>query len=252
MSRAFSGTSGQWNSESVSASRGRQPYVYTGNRWVKASSQNLSTIVAKEIAGKLTGNLSSVSTNLLPAWYRAGSSWFLARAALGEAGVISYDDERWSVCVPNSRRADRPLKDLESWQGFSDALSEGSGSPYQCSMLAIELLVSLRGQSALVDFFSSTHQSKSWRVTFNETFGITFDAHRATGLPKPWQVLVISNRLSCDAVRALRGGARVRAFRTYLQQRGPTFASSTSADYQAVFRKQDRHVTRLPPRTPRS
>ena len=67
MSQAFSGTSGQWDSDSVSASRGWEPYVYTGNRWVKASSQNLSTIVAKEIAGKLTDNLSSVSTNLLPA-----------------------------------------------------------------------------------------------------------------------------------------------------------------------------------------
>ena len=110
MSQAFSGTSGQWDSDSVSASRGWEPYVYTGNRWVKASSQNLSTIVAKEIAGKLTDNLSSVSTNLLPAWYRAGSSWFLARAALGETGVINYDDERWSDWVPNSRRVDRPLR----------------------------------------------------------------------------------------------------------------------------------------------
>ena len=154
--------------------------------------------------------------------------------------------------MPNSRRVDRPLKDLERWPGFSDVLSEESGSPYQYSMLAIELLASLRGQSALVDFFSSTNQSKSWRVTFNETFGITvdeffalFDEHRATGLPKPWQVLVISN-----APILLRGAStvwrrKVRAFRTFLQQRGPTFASSTSADYQAVFRKQDRHVTSI-------
>lgn len=119
---------------------------------------------------------------------------------MGETGVINYDDERWSDRVPNSRRVDRPLRDLESWPGFSDVLSEGSGSPHQYSMLAIELLASLRGQSALVDFFSSTHQSKSWRVTFNETFGMTvdefyslFDEHRATGLPKPWHVLVISN-----------------------------------------------------------
>ena len=200
MSQAFSGTSGQWDSDSVSASRGWEPYVYTGNRWVKASSQNLSTMVAKEIAGKLTDNLSSVSTNLLPAWYRAGSSWFLARTALGESGVISYDDERWSVWVPNSRRADRPLKDLESWRGFSDVLSEGSGSPYQYLMLAIELLAAETSQTALIDFFSSTESGVSWRETFHGTFGMTlnefhelFDEHRATGLPKPWQVLVISN-----------------------------------------------------------
>ena len=38
ISQAFSGTSGQWDSDSVSASRGREPYEYTGNRWVKPES----------------------------------------------------------------------------------------------------------------------------------------------------------------------------------------------------------------------
>ena len=104
--------------------------------------------------------------------------------------MISYDDERWSTWVPNSSRIDKSLKDLESWRAFGDVSSEVSSSPYQYSMLAVELLASQTSQTALVDFFSSTRQNKSWRVPFNETFGMTvdkfyrlFDEHREAGFP---------------------------------------------------------------------
>ena len=190
MAKAYAGDTGQWNEDIVSTSWGVDVYVHSGNSWGGSSSKNLSAIVAEEITGIFTDNLSEVSPNLLPAWYRAGSSWFLARQALEEAGVISYDDERWSTWVPNSSRIDKSLKDLESWRAFRDVSSEVSSSPYQYSMLAVELLASQTSQTALVDFFSSTRQNKSWRVPFNETFGMTvdefyrlFDEHREAGFP---------------------------------------------------------------------
>ena len=90
MSLAFRGTPDEWDVETVSSSRRGGSYVYTGNRWVRASPENLATTVAAELVTALTG-AAELDTDSWPAWYQAGQAWFLARQALSQAGFIPYE-----------------------------------------------------------------------------------------------------------------------------------------------------------------
>ena len=118
-----------------------------------------------------------------------GGAEFSAYRAMSEIGELSYDDERDSKrgFVDRAKRVDKPLSEMETWNGIA---SEESGYVY--SLMAAELLASRAGEGALTRHYALAQPGATWRDAFETAFGMTvddfydlFEKHRAAGFPNP-------------------------------------------------------------------
>ena len=121
-----------------------------------------------------------------PHWLSEGSAEFSAYRAMSEIGELSYDEERRGF-AERAKRVDKPLSEMETWDGLS---SEAFGYTY--SLMAAELLASLAGEGALMRHYELAQPSATWRDAFATSFGMTVDEfydlfadHRAAGFPNP-------------------------------------------------------------------
>ena len=122
-----------------------------------------------------------------PRWLSEGSAEFLAFQALSEGGIFPYDTARQRIFMDSVKSVDRPLKDMETWAGFSAT----GGRSYRFTPLAIELLAAHAGRSALIDYYTLLRPGSTWQEAFQTAFGMTvdqfyqrFEAHRSAGFPE--------------------------------------------------------------------
>ena len=126
-----------------------------------------------------------------PRWLSEGSAEFLAYRAVSAGGVLSYQAEReskepWGF-VRQAQYIEKPLRELETWDGFSS--TRISASEY--SLMAAELLASHAGERALLDYYRRLQPGTTWQMAFEAAFGMTvdefytlFEERRAAGFPE--------------------------------------------------------------------
>ena len=122
-----------------------------------------------------------------PRWLDSGSTGFLVRYMMSDAGLKTYEAYREDL-VSGARRINAPLSTMETRTGFEAAGS----SPYEYSILAAELIAHHAGNNALMHYYTSLKYGTTWRKEFQNAFGMTvaefydlFEEHRAAGFPDP-------------------------------------------------------------------
>ena len=124
-----------------------------------------------------------------PVWLMEGIADFSIYKALDAVGVVDYDMERSSGrgLVSAAKRVDKPLEELKTYADWRQA----AGNAYAYSLLAAELLVSYKGEEALLRYYQLLQPGTTWEEAFEEAFGMPveefytfFEEHRAAGFPK--------------------------------------------------------------------
>ena len=126
-----------------------------------------------------------------PRWSGEGIAEFFAYKAMDTGGVLDYARQRNSTqpwgFVEHGKYVDKPLKDMETWAGVSDA----RGNTYSLFLLAAELLASYAGEDALLRFYILMQPGSTWQEAFEQAFRMPveefyerFEEHRSTGFPK--------------------------------------------------------------------
>ena len=123
-----------------------------------------------------------------PEWLTEGVAEFLSYQALSEGDVMSYDAIRGNILLKGSYlSASGSLAEM----GTSEDFEPFGLSGYRYSMLAVEFLASLAGQSSLIDYYESLEEGTTWQEGFKNTFGMNvndfyerFEEHEANGFPR--------------------------------------------------------------------
>ena len=125
-----------------------------------------------------------------PRWLGEGMATLLTAVLESESGDSSYADER-ERRVERTYEVDLPLSEAEEWPDSTDPNYDRTrGCIYDCGMIAVELLASHVGLSALTDFYTMLHPGDTWQQTFEtasemsvDDFYDLFEEHRAAGFP---------------------------------------------------------------------
>ena len=123
-----------------------------------------------------------------PEWLTEGVAEFLSYQALSEGAVMSYDAIRGNVLLSRSYlSASGSLAEMGTRKDFEPFGLSG----YRYSMLAVEFLASLAGQSSLIDYYESLEEGTTWQDGFKNTFGMSvndfydrFEEHKENGFPR--------------------------------------------------------------------
>ena len=144
-----------------------------------------------ELADLSMGAASDAVPQVGPRWLSEGVADYFTYRALNAGGVLDYECARGSVdpwgFVQHGKYVDRPLKEMETWAGFSGV----RGNAYSYSLLAAELLTSFASEEAVLRFYQYLEPGITWQAAFQkafrmpvEEFYIFFEEHGAAGFPR--------------------------------------------------------------------
>ena len=159
---------------------------YTTARLMKTPAHELVHAFSSNLASLSKGGLDHLVPPAGPEWINEGGADYLANRAISWGGVFPYaiirEQTRQRALEVNPQGG---LAEL----GSEDGLDKYSGS-YLYSMMAVELLVSERGDASYLEFYRSLQQGTTWQAEFEKAFGISvedfyvkFAEHEATGFP---------------------------------------------------------------------
>lgn len=171
--------------------------VTRGQRWmtINASDEWFSEtsieyrmiFVGQELTLRYQAVMAPYNYHKSPYWIDFGVAEFLALQSLSEYGVLNYDSRRWEI-VDGALGVEKTLSGMVTWEGYS-GVDNGDRDDY--SILAVELLASHAGQSALIEYYKLLKLNSTWLEAFYKAFGMTveefyglFSRHRADGFPK--------------------------------------------------------------------
>ena len=171
--------------------------VTSGQRWmtINASDEWFSEtsieyrmiFVGQELTLRYQAVMAPYNYHKSPYWLDFGVAEFLALQSLSEYGVLNYDSRRWEI-VDGALGVEKTLSGMVTWEGYS-GVNNGDRDDY--SILAVELLTSRAGQSALIEYYKLLKLNSTWLEAFYKAFGMTveefydlFSRHRADGFPK--------------------------------------------------------------------
>ncbi|MEK7441599.1 MAG: collagenase, partial [Chloroflexota bacterium] len=106
-----------------------------------------------------------------PVWLTEGSAEYFAYRALSNSKLINYSDKRKTI-LSRASRLSVSLSDLETHQDFVSYADEGS---YQLGFLAVEYLVTNKGDWSLLKFYKAIGGGTTWKTAFKDTFGKSID-----------------------------------------------------------------------------
>ena len=175
------------------ASGGRYIWIPAAHRGAQTAARQMKT-PAHELVHVFSSNLSELSKGgpdhltppAGPEWINEGGADYLAYRAISWGGVFPYAIAREQARQRAlSVKPEGGLAEL----GSEDGLDKYSGS-YRYSMMAVELLVSERGDASYIEFYRSLKEGTTWQVQFEKAFGISvedfyvkFAEHEAAGFP---------------------------------------------------------------------
>jgi len=106
-----------------------------------------------------------------PVWLTEGSAEYFAHRALSNSKLINYSDKRKTI-LSRASRLSVSLSDLETHQDFVSYADEGS---YQLGFLAVEYLVTSKGDGSLLKFYKAIGGGTTWKTAFSDAFGKSID-----------------------------------------------------------------------------
>ncbi|MDE2992810.1 MAG: hypothetical protein OXU67_02910 [Chloroflexota bacterium] len=175
------------------SSGGRYIFIPTSHREAYTTARLMKT-PAHELVHVFSSNLSALSKggpdHLVPPagpeWINEGGADYLAYRAISWGGVQPYWVTRQHVRHDALRV--RPEGGLAAL-GSEDGLDRYRNS-YDYAMLAVELLVSERGDASYLEYYRSLQPGTTWPAQFQKAFGISvedfyakFAAHAAARFP---------------------------------------------------------------------
>ena len=196
--QAYGVTAAQARSEltegsSAWASDGRYIWIPAAHRGSQTTARQMKT-PAHEMVHIFSSNLSELSKGgpdhltppAGPEWINEGGADYLAYRAISWGGVVPY-----AIIREQTRQRALKVKPEGGLAelGSEDALDRYSGS-YRYSMMAVELLVSERGDASYIEFYRSLKEGTTWQAQFEKAFGMSvedfyvkFAEHEAAGFP---------------------------------------------------------------------
>ena len=143
--------------------------------------------VGQELTLRYQAVMAPYNHHKSPYWLDVGIAHFLALQSLSEYDALNYDSHRHSI-LSAVKGEEKSLSGMVTWEGFNSLMS---GQPINYSSLAVELLASHAGQSALIEYYKLLKLNSTWLEAFYKAFGMTveefyglFSRHRADGFPK--------------------------------------------------------------------
>jgi len=106
-----------------------------------------------------------------PVWLIEGGAEYFAYRALSNSKLINYSEKRKTI-LSRASRVSTLLSDLETHQDFVSYADEGS---YQLGFLAVEYLVTSKGDGSLLKFYKAIGGGTNWKTAFKDTFGKSID-----------------------------------------------------------------------------
>ena len=132
----------------------------------------------------LTPDYGEGYSNHGPWWLTEGAAVYGEKLYVSSSGVASYDDERDRE-ISQAQHSTRRLAELEVAKDF---FAEPGG--YSLGFLAVELLVQLSSEDALIHYYETLLQHDTWQAAFENAFGVaasefyeSFEEHRSRILP---------------------------------------------------------------------
>lgn len=195
--QAFGGSAAEARSElagrSAWAVDGRYIWIPAAHRGTQTTARQMKT-PAHELVHIFSSNLSELSKGgpdhltppAGPEWINEGGADYLAYRAISWGGVYPY-----AIIREQTRQRALNVKPEGGLAelGSEDGLDKYSGS-YRYSMMAVELLVSERGDASYFEFYRSLKRGTTWQAQFEKAFGISvedfyvkFAEHEAAGFP---------------------------------------------------------------------
>ena len=178
---------------SASVSGGRYMWIPTGHRGRYTTARLMKT-PAHELVHAFSSNLSELSKGgpghltppAGPEWLNEGGADYLAYRAISWGGAFPY-----AIVREQARQRALNVKPEGGLAelGSEDGLDKYSDS-YRYSMMAVELLVSERGDASYIEFYRSLKAGTTWQAQFERAFGVSvedfyvrFAEHQAAGFP---------------------------------------------------------------------
>ena len=142
-------------------------------------------IMAHELSHAHHNILSGLS-DIGPAWLNEGIAEFVAFRITPKDERSSYEMSRELIPQLNFSNTG-PLEKIETRSAFNQSYLN-----YSYSLLAVELLASLSGESSLMQYYPSLRPGTTWQAEFKNIFDLSigqfydlFEQHEAAGFPKP-------------------------------------------------------------------
>ncbi len=199
--QAFGGSAAEARGDLTRELAGRSAFAWRGRYiWIPAAHRGTQTAArqmktpAHELVHVFSSNLSELSKGgpdhltppAGPEWINEGGADYLAYRAISWGGVFPY-----AILREQARQGALSVKPEGGLAelGSEDGLDKYSGS-YDYSMMAVELLVSERGDASYIEFYRSLKEGTTWQAQFEKAFGISvedfyvkFAEHEAAGFP---------------------------------------------------------------------
>jgi hypothetical protein len=167
-----------WGTCNTAVAGRKGVFVYASCWWATAPDYARAKVMVHEYFHLLQDELVGPSTWMTmradpvptrgPVWLLEGSAEYFGWQVVGSQGMYDFETARQTQ-LTEAKACSAPLQSMETSSGWATACQ----FPYPLGFVAADYLVSLHGESALVEFYASIGQGAAWETAFQTAFDVS-------------------------------------------------------------------------------